>query len=146
MYYGSSRSRLSGSRQKRDEDVCSLGGRECHRMFQTSLPMGLYRAQEASGDFYTQPLVGRVWKVLEMPKEVHTTLHYGGRHERSPKLYREFQRSLVYSCTQVCTQNDVGYSRIFLNCKEPSKVSKSSIGAYKQVRASFGQDTKQVRS
>ncbi|RVW22277.1 hypothetical protein CK203_110350 [Vitis vinifera] len=31
---------------------------------------------------YTKPLVGRVWKVLEMPRDVHTSLHYGGRHER----------------------------------------------------------------
>ena len=36
-----------------DEDVCGLGGGECHMMFQMSLPMGLYRAQEASGDSYT---------------------------------------------------------------------------------------------
>ena len=31
-----------------------------------------------------------------------------------------------------------------MNCKEPSKVLESSIGAYKYVRASFGQGTKQV--
>ncbi|RVW51387.1 hypothetical protein CK203_094744 [Vitis vinifera] len=28
-----------------------------------------------------------------MPRKVHTTLHYGGRHERNPKLSREFQRN-----------------------------------------------------
>ena len=39
---------------------------------------------------YTKPLVGRVWKVLEMPKDIHTFVHYGGRHERSPRLFREF--------------------------------------------------------
>ncbi|RVW58514.1 hypothetical protein CK203_110371 [Vitis vinifera] len=39
---------------------------------------------------YTKPLVGRVWKVLEMSRKVHTSLHYGGRHERSPRLSREF--------------------------------------------------------
>ena len=42
------------------------------------------------GAIYTKPLVGRVWKVLKMPREVHTSLHYGGRHERSPRLSREF--------------------------------------------------------
>ncbi|KAL6327535.1 hypothetical protein AAG906_021626 [Vitis piasezkii] len=36
-----------------DEDVYGLGGGECHRMLQMSLPMGLYRAQEASRDSYT---------------------------------------------------------------------------------------------
>ncbi|RVW21673.1 hypothetical protein CK203_099901 [Vitis vinifera] len=39
---------------------------------------------------YTKPLVGRVWKVLEMPRDVHTSLHYGGRHERSLRLSRDF--------------------------------------------------------
>ena len=42
------------------------------------------------GAIYTKPLEGRVWKVLEMPREVHTSLHYGGRHERSPRLSRKF--------------------------------------------------------
>ncbi|KAL6327866.1 hypothetical protein AAG906_026545 [Vitis piasezkii] len=36
-----------------------------------------------SGAIYTKPLVGRVWKVLEMPRDVHTSLHYGGRHGRT---------------------------------------------------------------
>ena len=45
---------------------------------------------------YTKPLEGRVWKVLEMPRDVHTFLHYDGRHERSPRLSREFYRSLVH--------------------------------------------------
>ena len=31
-----------------------------------------------------------------MPRDVHTSLHYGGRHERSSKLSREFERSLVH--------------------------------------------------
>ena len=44
---------------------------------------------ETPGAIYTKPLVGRVWKVLEMPREVHTTLHYGRRHEKGPKLSRE---------------------------------------------------------
>ncbi|KAL6314240.1 hypothetical protein AAG906_012600 [Vitis piasezkii] len=38
---------------------------------------------ETPGAIYTKPLEGRVWKVLEMPRDVHTSLHYGGRHERS---------------------------------------------------------------
>ena len=28
---------------------------------------------------YTKPLVGRVWKVLEMPRDVHTSLHLARR-------------------------------------------------------------------
>ena len=105
-----------------------------------SLPMGLYRAQEASGDSYTQSLVGGVWKVLEMPREVHTSLHYGGKHEKV-QGFLENSRDLLYIglYIELC--------RLFQNlliCKEPSKVPKSSIGAYKQVRASFGQGTKQV--
>ena len=58
----------------------------CHRMIQMSLPMGLYRAKK----LLETPRVGRLWKVLEMPGEIHTTLHYGGKHERSPGLFREF--------------------------------------------------------
>ena len=60
-----------------------------------SLPMGLYRVRK----LMETPRVGRVWKVLEMLGEIHITLHYGGRHERSPQPSREFQRSLVYPCT-----------------------------------------------
>ena len=44
---------------------------------------------ETLGAIYTKPLVGRVWKVLEMSRDVHTSLHYGGRHERNPRLSRE---------------------------------------------------------
>ena len=58
-----------------------------------TLPMSLYKRREASGDpgaIYTKLLVGRVWKVLEMPRDVHTSLHYGGRHERSLRLFRDF--------------------------------------------------------
>ena len=40
---------------------------------------------------YTNSLVGRIlWKVLEMFRDVHTSLHYGGRYERSPRPSREF--------------------------------------------------------
>ncbi|RVW27812.1 hypothetical protein CK203_102631 [Vitis vinifera] len=45
---------------------------------------------ETPGAIYTKSLVGRVWKVLEMPRDVHTSLHYGGRHGRSPRLSRDF--------------------------------------------------------
>ena len=31
------------------------------------------------GAIYTKPLVGRVWKVLKMPREVHTSLHLAKR-------------------------------------------------------------------
>ena len=51
--------------------------------------MGGGKLLETPGAIYTKPLVGRVWKVLEMPREVHTTLHYGRRHEKGPKLSRE---------------------------------------------------------
>ena len=47
--------------------------------------MGLYRARK----LLETPRVGRVWKVLKMPGGIHATLHYGGRHERSPGLSRE---------------------------------------------------------
>ena len=45
---------------------------------------------ETPRTIYTKPLVGRVWKVLEMPRDVHTSLHYGERHEKSPRLFKEF--------------------------------------------------------
>ena len=45
---------------------------------------------ETPGAIYTKTLVGIVWKVLEMSRKVHTSLHYGGRYERSPRLSREF--------------------------------------------------------
>ncbi|RVW85020.1 hypothetical protein CK203_037592 [Vitis vinifera] len=66
---------------------------ECHKMLQMTLPMayiGGGKFLETLGAIYTKSLVGRVWKVLEMPKDVHTSLHYGGKHERSPRLFREF--------------------------------------------------------
>ncbi|RVW91983.1 Retrovirus-related Pol polyprotein from transposon TNT 1-94 [Vitis vinifera] len=34
---------------------------------------------ETPGAIYTKLLVGRVWKVLEMPRDVHTSLHYVSR-------------------------------------------------------------------
>ena len=72
--------------RRRDEDVCGIGGGECHKLIQMSLPMALYRARK----LLETPRVGRVWKVLEMLGEIHTTLHYGGKHKRSPRLSREF--------------------------------------------------------
>ena len=66
----------------RDEDVCGIGGGECHKLIQMSLPMALYRARK----LLETP---RVWKVLEKPGGIHTILHHGGRHERSPGLSRE---------------------------------------------------------
>ena len=38
------------SKRGNDEDVDGIGGGECHMILQMSLLMGLYRAQEASGD------------------------------------------------------------------------------------------------
>ncbi|RVW26370.1 hypothetical protein CK203_116919 [Vitis vinifera] len=74
-------------------DVDSIGGGEYHRMLQMTLPwayIGGGKLLETPGAIYTKPLVGRVWKVLEMPRDVHTSLHYGGRHGRSPRLSRDF--------------------------------------------------------
>ncbi|RVW19086.1 hypothetical protein CK203_087646 [Vitis vinifera] len=48
-----------------------------------SFPIGVpggRKLLETPGAIYTKPLVGKVWKVLEMPRDVHTSLHYGGRH------------------------------------------------------------------
>ena len=73
---------------------------QCHKMLQMTFPMayiGGKKLLETLRDIHTQPLVGRVWKVLEMSREVHTTLHYGRRHEKGPKLSREIQKSLEYS-------------------------------------------------
>ena len=39
---------------------------------------------------YNKPLVERVWKLLKMARDVHTSLHYGGRHEKSLRLFRKF--------------------------------------------------------
>ena len=51
---------------------------------------------ETLGAIYTKPLVGRVWKVLEMPRDVHISLHYGGRHEGSLRLSRDLLYILVH--------------------------------------------------
>ncbi|RVW90350.1 hypothetical protein CK203_045744 [Vitis vinifera] len=54
------------------------------------ISLGGEKLLETLGAIYTKTLVGRVWKVLEIPRDFHTSLHYGGRHERSPRLFREF--------------------------------------------------------
>ena len=38
------------SRRGNDEDIDDIGGGKCHKMLQMTLPMGLYRRREASGD------------------------------------------------------------------------------------------------
>ena len=38
------------SRRGNDEDIDDIGGGKCHKMLQMTLPMGLYRKREASGD------------------------------------------------------------------------------------------------
>ncbi|RVW21672.1 Retrovirus-related Pol polyprotein from transposon 297 [Vitis vinifera] len=53
------------------------------------------------------PRVGRVWKVLEMPGGIHTTLHYGGRHERSPQPSREFQRDIEGRFVKIETPQEI---------------------------------------
>ncbi|RVW57778.1 Transposon Tf2-8 polyprotein [Vitis vinifera] len=72
MHYGSYRRKLSDSGQKARQERLRLRAR---KLLET-------------------PRVGRVWKVVEKPGGIHTILHYGGRHERSPGLSREFQKSL----------------------------------------------------
>ncbi|RVW34991.1 hypothetical protein CK203_092522 [Vitis vinifera] len=79
--------------------VNSMGKRKQHSKHRKR--MGLHPSEASrekenpgtsgdSGAIYTKTLVGRAWKVLEMSREVYTSLHYGGRHERSPGLSREF--------------------------------------------------------
>ena len=58
---------------------------DSHKLTQMSLPVALYRARK----LLETPRMGRVWKVLEKSGRVHTILHYGGRHKRSPGLSRE---------------------------------------------------------
>ena len=71
--------------RRHDEDVYGISGGECHKLIQMSLPMALYRARK----LLETPRVGRVWKVLEKSGGIHTILHHGRRHERSPGLSRE---------------------------------------------------------
>ncbi|KAL6325132.1 hypothetical protein AAG906_022699 [Vitis piasezkii] len=52
--------------------------------------LGRVRSLETPRAIYTKPLVGKVWKLLKKPRDVHTSIHYGGRHEKSPRLSREF--------------------------------------------------------
>ena len=84
-------------------------------MLQMTLLMGYIEGKkllETPGAIYTKPLVGRVWKVLDMLRDVHIYLHYGGRHEKSSRLPREFQRSLVYSYTFLYIALYIELSRI----------------------------------
>ena len=48
--------------------------------------MDLYKARK----LMETHRVGRMWKVLKMSGEIYIILHYGGRHERSLELSREF--------------------------------------------------------
>ena len=76
-----------------DEDVDGIGEGECHRMLQMTFPIAYIEPMKLLGTLgaiYTKSLVGRVWKILKMPRDVLTSLHYGGRHERSLRLSREF--------------------------------------------------------
>ena len=82
------------SRRGNDGDVDDIDGGECHKILPNDPPHRCYiegrKLLETLGAIYTKALVGRVWKVLKMPRDVHTSLHYGGRHERNPRLFREF--------------------------------------------------------
>ena len=60
--------------------------------------MALYRGQEASGDLENpshKEECGRVGKILEETREVHTLLHKARRLWNSVGPSREFQKSLV---------------------------------------------------
>ncbi|RVW63080.1 hypothetical protein CK203_055934 [Vitis vinifera] len=86
MHYGSSRSRLSGSKQNERRGCLQLRWGRVSQADSNEPPHGLYGARK----LLETPRVGRVWKVLEKPRGIHTILHYSGRHERSPGLSREF--------------------------------------------------------
>ncbi|RVW21670.1 hypothetical protein CK203_099904 [Vitis vinifera] len=73
MPYGNSRSRLSGSEQKARRGRLRLRWGRVSQDDSNEPPHGLYRARK----LLETPRVGRVLKVLEMPGEIHTTLHYG---------------------------------------------------------------------
>ena len=91
------------------------------------------RSLEASTLSYKLEEYGSFQRGLEMSTHLYTWL---GEHWNSVGWFQNLPKSS-------CTQTSVGASRLFLSCKEPSKVPESSIGAYKQVRLSFGQDTTQ---
>ena len=64
-----------------------------HMMHKWPSPWAFFgggKLMETSEANYTKPLVGRVWKLIKKPRDVCTSLHYGGRHEKIPRLSREF--------------------------------------------------------
>nr|CAN74380.1 hypothetical protein VITISV_007943 [Vitis vinifera] len=57
------------SRKGNDEDVNIIGGGECHKMLQMTLPMGLYRKWEASRDPWRHLHLATKWKSMEAFRE-----------------------------------------------------------------------------
>ncbi|KAL6348538.1 hypothetical protein AAG906_013158 [Vitis piasezkii] len=53
------------SRRGNDGDVDDIGGGECHKMLQMTLPMGLYRSWEASRDPWRHLHLATKWKSME---------------------------------------------------------------------------------
>ncbi|KAL6314379.1 hypothetical protein AAG906_021437 [Vitis piasezkii] len=60
---------LEVSRKGHDGDVDGIGGEECHKMLQMTLPMGLYRRWEASRDPWRHLHLATKWKSMEASRE-----------------------------------------------------------------------------
>ncbi|KAL6313531.1 hypothetical protein AAG906_005482 [Vitis piasezkii] len=60
---------LEVSRKGHDGNVDGIGGEECHKMLQMTLPMGLYRRWEASRDPWRHLHLATKWKSMEASRE-----------------------------------------------------------------------------
>ncbi|RVW30050.1 hypothetical protein CK203_104587 [Vitis vinifera] len=57
------------SRRGNNRDIDDIGGGECHKMLQMTLPMGLYRMWEASRDPWRHLNLATNWKSMETSRE-----------------------------------------------------------------------------
>ena len=57
------------SRRGNDRDIDGIDGRECHKMLQMTLPMGLYRRRKASRDPWRHLHLATKWKSMEASRE-----------------------------------------------------------------------------
>ncbi|KAL6313534.1 hypothetical protein AAG906_005485 [Vitis piasezkii] len=60
---------LEVSRKGHNGDVDGIGGEECHKMLQITLPMDLYRRWEASRDLWRHLHLATKWKSMEASRE-----------------------------------------------------------------------------